>query len=90
MGILVKCEDLFADRQWKVCHAYATFVTQRTSTGQKVTHWLYLRYRLAATVYRHGAGDFGSFQIGLKSVTQPARVVIDCGQNNRTELDQWF
>lgn len=36
VGILVKCEDLFSDRQWKVCHAFATFVTQRTNTGQKV------------------------------------------------------
>lgn len=37
VGILVKCEDLFSDRQWKVCHAFATFVTQRTNTGQKVS-----------------------------------------------------
>ncbi|TMS10078.1 Acyl-coenzyme A thioesterase 11 [Larimichthys crocea] len=36
VGIQVSCEDLFSDRQWRVCHAYATFVTQRTSTGQKV------------------------------------------------------
>uniref|UniRef100_A0A673BCN0 Acyl-coenzyme A thioesterase 11-like n=1 Tax=Sphaeramia orbicularis TaxID=375764 RepID=A0A673BCN0_9TELE len=36
VGIQVTCEDLFADRHWKVCHAYATFVTQRTSTGKKV------------------------------------------------------
>ncbi|XP_008303863.1 acyl-coenzyme A thioesterase 11-like [Stegastes partitus] len=37
VGIQVSCEDLFSDRHWRVCHAYATFVTQRTSTGQKVT-----------------------------------------------------
>uniref|UniRef100_A0A3P8QZ44 Acyl-coenzyme A thioesterase 11 n=1 Tax=Astatotilapia calliptera TaxID=8154 RepID=A0A3P8QZ44_ASTCA len=35
VGIQVNCEDLFSDRHWRVCHAYATFVTQRTSTGQK-------------------------------------------------------
>ncbi|XP_074506161.1 acyl-coenzyme A thioesterase 11-like [Sebastes fasciatus] len=37
VGIQVRCEDLFSDRHWRVCHAYATFVTQRTSTGKKVT-----------------------------------------------------
>ncbi|XP_030606848.1 acyl-coenzyme A thioesterase 11 [Archocentrus centrarchus] len=37
VDIQVSCEDLFSDRHWRVCHAYATFVTQRTSTGQKVT-----------------------------------------------------
>uniref|UniRef100_A0A665U0H1 Acyl-coenzyme A thioesterase 11-like n=1 Tax=Echeneis naucrates TaxID=173247 RepID=A0A665U0H1_ECHNA len=36
VGIQVSCEDLFYDRHWRVCHAYATFVTQRTSNGQKV------------------------------------------------------
>ncbi|XP_041660167.1 acyl-coenzyme A thioesterase 11-like [Cheilinus undulatus] len=36
VGIQVSCEDLFTDRHWRVCHAYATFVTQRTNTGQKV------------------------------------------------------
>ncbi|XP_026230758.1 acyl-coenzyme A thioesterase 11-like isoform X3 [Anabas testudineus] len=36
VGIQVSCEDLFSDRHWRVCHAYATFVTQRTNTGQKV------------------------------------------------------
>lgn len=30
------CEDLYADRQWKVCHAFATFVARRTGAG-KVT-----------------------------------------------------
>lgn len=37
VGIQVSCEDLYSDRHWRVCHAYATFVTQRTNTGQKVT-----------------------------------------------------
>ncbi|XP_023191307.1 acyl-coenzyme A thioesterase 11-like isoform X1 [Xiphophorus maculatus] len=37
VGIHVSCEDLFSDRHWRVCHSYATFVTQRTNTGQKVT-----------------------------------------------------
>ncbi|XP_028284103.1 acyl-coenzyme A thioesterase 11-like isoform X2 [Parambassis ranga] len=37
VGIQVSCEDLFSDRHWRVCHAYATFVTQRTNTGKKVT-----------------------------------------------------
>uniref|UniRef100_A0A8C7XLZ9 Acyl-CoA thioesterase 11a n=1 Tax=Oryzias sinensis TaxID=183150 RepID=A0A8C7XLZ9_9TELE len=37
VGIQVSCEDLFQDRHWRVCHAFATFVTQRTNTGQKVT-----------------------------------------------------
>jgi len=36
VGIQVSCEDLFLDRHWRVCHAYATFVTQRTHTGNKV------------------------------------------------------
>ncbi|XP_017165286.1 acyl-coenzyme A thioesterase 11-like isoform X2 [Poecilia reticulata] len=36
VGIHVSCEDLFSDRHWRVCHSYATFVTQRTNTGQKV------------------------------------------------------
>ncbi|XP_071760669.1 acyl-coenzyme A thioesterase 11 [Centroberyx gerrardi] len=36
VGIVVSCEDLFSDRHWRVCHAYATFVTQRTHTGNKV------------------------------------------------------
>ncbi|XP_068593820.1 acyl-coenzyme A thioesterase 11-like isoform X2 [Cebidichthys violaceus] len=36
VGVKVSCEDLFLDRHWRVCHAYATFVTQRTNTGQKV------------------------------------------------------
>uniref|UniRef100_A0A8D3BXS0 Acyl-coenzyme A thioesterase 11 n=1 Tax=Scophthalmus maximus TaxID=52904 RepID=A0A8D3BXS0_SCOMX len=37
VGVQVSCEDLFTDRHWRVCHAYATFVTQRTNTGEKVT-----------------------------------------------------
>ncbi|XP_034743810.1 acyl-coenzyme A thioesterase 11-like isoform X2 [Etheostoma cragini] len=36
VGIEVSCEDLFSDRHWRICHAYATFVTQRTNTGKKV------------------------------------------------------
>ncbi|XP_031730778.1 acyl-coenzyme A thioesterase 11-like isoform X1 [Anarrhichthys ocellatus] len=36
VGVQVSCEDLFLDRHWRVCHAYATFVTQRKNTGQKV------------------------------------------------------
>lgn len=36
VGIQVNCEDLFSDRHWRVCDAYATFVTQRTNTGTKV------------------------------------------------------
>ncbi|XP_034038579.1 acyl-coenzyme A thioesterase 11-like isoform X2 [Thalassophryne amazonica] len=36
VDIQVCCEDLFSDRHWRVCHAFATFVTQRTKTGQKV------------------------------------------------------
>ncbi|XP_043102948.1 acyl-coenzyme A thioesterase 11b isoform X3 [Puntigrus tetrazona] len=34
VGILVSCEDLFSDRQWKVCHAFATFVARRTEAGK--------------------------------------------------------
>uniref|UniRef100_A0A3P8X440 Acyl-CoA thioesterase 11 n=1 Tax=Cynoglossus semilaevis TaxID=244447 RepID=A0A3P8X440_CYNSE len=36
VGIHVSCEDLFSDRHWRVCRAYATFVTQRTESGNKV------------------------------------------------------
>lgn len=28
------CEDLYTDRQWKVCHAFATFVARRTEAGK--------------------------------------------------------
>ncbi|KAJ8406300.1 hypothetical protein AAFF_G00305310 [Aldrovandia affinis] len=34
VGVLVSCEDLFSDRQWKVCHAFATFVARRTDTAK--------------------------------------------------------
>ncbi|XP_070816327.1 acyl-coenzyme A thioesterase 11b [Chaetodon trifascialis] len=34
VGILVTCEDLYSDRQWKVCHAFATFVARRTEAGK--------------------------------------------------------
>ncbi|KAK7944358.1 hypothetical protein WMY93_000086 [Mugilogobius chulae] len=48
--------DLFLDRHWRVCHAYATFVTQRSKTGKKVmlkpltphSHTEQLEYSLAA------------------------------------------
>lgn len=36
VGIQVSCEDLFSGRHWKVCHAHATFVTQRKETGERV------------------------------------------------------
>lgn len=34
VGILVNCEDLYTDRQWRVCHAFATFVARRTEAGK--------------------------------------------------------
>uniref|UniRef100_A0AAX7SMC0 Acyl-CoA thioesterase 11b n=1 Tax=Astatotilapia calliptera TaxID=8154 RepID=A0AAX7SMC0_ASTCA len=34
VGILVTCEDLYTDRQWKVCHAFATFAARRTEAGK--------------------------------------------------------
>lgn len=34
VGISVTCEDLYTGRQWKVCHAFATFVARRTETGK--------------------------------------------------------
>uniref|UniRef100_A0A7N8WVV4 Acyl-CoA thioesterase 11b n=1 Tax=Mastacembelus armatus TaxID=205130 RepID=A0A7N8WVV4_9TELE len=34
VGILVNCEDLYADTQWNVCHAFATFVARRTEAGK--------------------------------------------------------
>ncbi|KAL4608256.1 acyl-coenzyme A thioesterase 11 [Arapaima gigas] len=34
VGIVVSCEDLFADQQWKVCNAFATFVARRTEEGK--------------------------------------------------------
>uniref|UniRef100_A0A8C6MCQ4 Acyl-CoA thioesterase 11b n=1 Tax=Nothobranchius furzeri TaxID=105023 RepID=A0A8C6MCQ4_NOTFU len=34
VGILVTCEDLYTDRHWKVCHAFATFVARRTEAGK--------------------------------------------------------
>ncbi|XP_029310127.1 acyl-coenzyme A thioesterase 11-like isoform X2 [Cottoperca gobio] len=36
VDVQVSCEDLFSDRHSRVCHAFATFVTQRTNTGKKV------------------------------------------------------
>uniref|UniRef100_A0A8C5A7T8 HotDog ACOT-type domain-containing protein n=1 Tax=Gadus morhua TaxID=8049 RepID=A0A8C5A7T8_GADMO len=37
VGIVVVCEDLFTDRRWRVCHAFATFVTQRSASGIKLS-----------------------------------------------------
>ncbi|KAG9348117.1 hypothetical protein JZ751_004147 [Albula glossodonta] len=34
VGIVVSCEDLFSDQQWKVCHAFGTFVARRTEAGK--------------------------------------------------------
>ncbi|CAK6955340.1 acyl-coenzyme A thioesterase 11b [Scomber scombrus] len=34
VGILVTCEDLYTARQWRVCHAFATFVARRTEAGK--------------------------------------------------------
>ncbi|KAI4872319.1 hypothetical protein NFI96_027747, partial [Prochilodus magdalenae] len=34
VGIVVSCEDLYSNRQWKVCHAFATFVARRTEAGK--------------------------------------------------------
>ncbi|XP_035279046.1 acyl-coenzyme A thioesterase 11 [Anguilla anguilla] len=34
VGILVSCEDLFTDRQWRVCQAFATFVARRSEAGK--------------------------------------------------------
>lgn len=34
VGILVTCEDLYTDRQWNICHAFATFVARRTEAGK--------------------------------------------------------
>ncbi|XP_030227950.1 acyl-coenzyme A thioesterase 11b isoform X1 [Gadus morhua] len=34
VGILVTCEDLYIGKEWKVCHAFASFVARRTETGK--------------------------------------------------------
>uniref|UniRef100_A0A8B9GR85 Acyl-CoA thioesterase 11b n=1 Tax=Astyanax mexicanus TaxID=7994 RepID=A0A8B9GR85_ASTMX len=34
VGIVVSCEDLYSNRQWKVCNAFATFVARRTEAGK--------------------------------------------------------
>ncbi|XP_056132610.1 acyl-coenzyme A thioesterase 11b isoform X2 [Lampris incognitus] len=34
VGILVTCEDLYADKQWKVSHAFASFVARRKEAGK--------------------------------------------------------
>uniref|UniRef100_A0A3P9INL5 Acyl-coenzyme A thioesterase 11 n=1 Tax=Oryzias latipes TaxID=8090 RepID=A0A3P9INL5_ORYLA len=55
VGISVTCEDLYTGRQWKVCHAFATFVARRTETGKVQlkqviprTHMEQIEYSLAA------------------------------------------
>ncbi|KAM7410094.1 hypothetical protein PAMA_001512 [Pampus argenteus] len=55
VGILVTCEDLYTDRQWKVCHACATFVARRTEAGKvqlkqviPLTQMEQMEYSLAA------------------------------------------
>ncbi|MEQ2173972.1 hypothetical protein GOODEAATRI_003011, partial [Goodea atripinnis] len=35
VGIVVTCEDLYTDRQWTVCRAFATFVSRRTEAGKE-------------------------------------------------------
>ena len=39
VGIVVNCEDLFSDSHWRVCQAFATFVTQRTMGGKVRFDW---------------------------------------------------
>uniref|UniRef100_A0A3B3SDV6 Acyl-CoA thioesterase 11b n=1 Tax=Paramormyrops kingsleyae TaxID=1676925 RepID=A0A3B3SDV6_9TELE len=34
VGIVVTCEDLYSDLQWKVCQAYATFVARGSDMGK--------------------------------------------------------
>ncbi|XP_030631747.1 acyl-coenzyme A thioesterase 11 [Chanos chanos] len=34
VGILVTCEDLYSDDQWKVCQAHATFVARSSGEGK--------------------------------------------------------
>ncbi|XP_054646789.1 acyl-coenzyme A thioesterase 11b isoform X2 [Dunckerocampus dactyliophorus] len=34
VGISVTCEDLYTDRHWRVCQAFATFVARRTEAGK--------------------------------------------------------
>lgn len=49
VGILVTCEDLYTDRQWKVCHAFATFVARRTEAGKvRRTYWHKIFFTRAA------------------------------------------
>lgn len=47
------CEDLYTDRQWKVCHAFATFVTRRTEAG-KVRDKNYTVYKKAFLLSNSG------------------------------------
>ncbi|XP_034035519.1 acyl-coenzyme A thioesterase 11b isoform X2 [Thalassophryne amazonica] len=34
VGILATCEDLYTDKQWRVCNAFATYVARRTEAGK--------------------------------------------------------
>ncbi|XP_076860502.1 acyl-coenzyme A thioesterase 11b [Brachyhypopomus gauderio] len=34
VGIVVTCEDLYSNRKWSVCHAFATFVARRSEMGK--------------------------------------------------------
>uniref|UniRef100_A0A4W4FHC6 Acyl-coenzyme A thioesterase 11 n=1 Tax=Electrophorus electricus TaxID=8005 RepID=A0A4W4FHC6_ELEEL len=55
VGIEVSCEDLYSNQQWKVCHAFATFVA-RSTRAEKIclkplvpcTHKEQLEYSMAA------------------------------------------
>ncbi|KAM8888570.1 acyl-coenzyme A thioesterase 11b isoform 2-T2 [Synchiropus picturatus] len=55
VGILVTCEDLYTNKHWKVCQAFATFVARRTEAGKvqlkqvvPVTQLEQMEYSLAA------------------------------------------
>lgn len=38
VGIVVTCENLYNDLQWKVCQAYATFVARGSDMGKVSLH----------------------------------------------------
>ncbi|XP_053507003.1 acyl-coenzyme A thioesterase 11 isoform X1 [Ictalurus furcatus] len=55
VGIVVSCEDLYSNRHWKVCQAFATFVARRTGKDKvhlkqlvPYTHREKLEYSVAA------------------------------------------
>ncbi|KAM9832061.1 acyl-coenzyme A thioesterase 11b [Neosynchiropus ocellatus] len=55
VSILVTCEDLYTNKHWKVCQAFATFVARRTEAGKvqlkqvvPVTQLEQMEYSLAA------------------------------------------